>query len=224
MEIDGVRVIHGDCLDVLSTLADGSVDCVITDPPYNLGFKPKKRKKRSRDDTSYADHNLEYQSWCGAWYAELRRVCRGPIAISSGAINLAMWCRIDAPTWIMCWYKPASMGRSPLGVNNWEPIVVYGPVKCRGANDVIRAPILLDPLAEGHPCPKPSGWAKGLIESLSDPDWLILDCFAGSGTVLRSCLKSGRRSIGIEKESRYIPIIHRRLRDAAMPLFAGMGA
>ena len=31
-------VYHGDCLDVLAGLADGFVDAVVTDPPYELGF------------------------------------------------------------------------------------------------------------------------------------------------------------------------------------------
>ena len=33
-----VRLVHGDCLAVLPTLADGSVDAVVTDPPYGLDF------------------------------------------------------------------------------------------------------------------------------------------------------------------------------------------
>jgi site-specific DNA-methyltransferase (adenine-specific) len=31
---------HGDCLDVLKTLADCSVDAIVTDPPYGLGKAP----------------------------------------------------------------------------------------------------------------------------------------------------------------------------------------
>lgn len=33
---------HGDCLEVLRTLADSSVDAIITDPPYGLSFMGKK--------------------------------------------------------------------------------------------------------------------------------------------------------------------------------------
>ena len=32
----GVRVFHGDCLDVLATLVDNSIDSIVTDPPYDL--------------------------------------------------------------------------------------------------------------------------------------------------------------------------------------------
>jgi SAM-dependent methyltransferase len=35
---DDVRVFHGDCRDVLAQLDDGSVDAVVTDPPYELAF------------------------------------------------------------------------------------------------------------------------------------------------------------------------------------------
>lgn len=40
-ERHGITVHHGDCLDVLRTLPDGSVDSVVTDPPYGLEFMGK---------------------------------------------------------------------------------------------------------------------------------------------------------------------------------------
>lgn len=38
---DGITLHLGDCLDVLPTLADASIDAIITDPPYELGFMGK---------------------------------------------------------------------------------------------------------------------------------------------------------------------------------------
>lgn len=38
---DSVTLWHGDCLDVLRGMADASVDAVVTDPPYGLGFMGK---------------------------------------------------------------------------------------------------------------------------------------------------------------------------------------
>jgi site-specific DNA-methyltransferase (adenine-specific) len=40
--LEKARVLHGDCLDVLKTLADNSVDSIVTDPPYGLSFMGKK--------------------------------------------------------------------------------------------------------------------------------------------------------------------------------------
>jgi hypothetical protein len=37
-----IRLEHGDCKAVLATLADNSVDSIVTDPPYELGFMGKK--------------------------------------------------------------------------------------------------------------------------------------------------------------------------------------
>ncbi len=35
------QVLHGNCLEVLKTLEDNSVDSIVTDPPYELGFMGK---------------------------------------------------------------------------------------------------------------------------------------------------------------------------------------
>ena len=40
--VGDARVFLGDCRDVLKTLPDNSVDSVVTDPPYELGFMGKK--------------------------------------------------------------------------------------------------------------------------------------------------------------------------------------
>ena len=42
VEVGGARVFLGDCRDVLRSLPDNSVDSVVTDPPYELGFMGKK--------------------------------------------------------------------------------------------------------------------------------------------------------------------------------------
>jgi len=41
IEVDGAVVYHGSNLDVLPTLSDNSVDSIVTDPPYELGFMGK---------------------------------------------------------------------------------------------------------------------------------------------------------------------------------------
>jgi site-specific DNA-methyltransferase (adenine-specific) len=35
------QIIHGDCFEVLKTISDGSIDLILTDPPYGLSFMGK---------------------------------------------------------------------------------------------------------------------------------------------------------------------------------------
>ena len=49
---DKVTLHHGDCLDVLATLPDASVDAVVTDPPYGLEFMGKGWDAPWRGDVS----------------------------------------------------------------------------------------------------------------------------------------------------------------------------
>jgi DNA modification methylase len=61
-----MNLLHGDCLKTLPTLAEGSVDLVVTSPPYNLGISYKTFK-----DTAPRE---EFLTWCRAWAAEVKRV------------------------------------------------------------------------------------------------------------------------------------------------------
>jgi site-specific DNA-methyltransferase (adenine-specific) len=44
------RVIHGDCLDVLRTMEEGSVDLVYVDPPFNTGRVQRRERLRTVQD------------------------------------------------------------------------------------------------------------------------------------------------------------------------------
>jgi site-specific DNA-methyltransferase (adenine-specific) len=61
-----IHLHQGDCLEILPTLAAGSVDLVVTSPPYNLGISYKTFK-----DTAPRE---QYLMWCRAWAAEVKRV------------------------------------------------------------------------------------------------------------------------------------------------------
>ena len=201
----------GDCLPWLRTLPSRCVDTVVTDPPYNVGL----------EYGSSDDRREDYAEWCKAWFSELQRVCRGPIAISIGQANLSLWATIAPPKWWLAWWKPAAMGRCVVGFNNWEPIALYGkpPKACC---DVIRATIKPDPDLKGHPCPKPLEWATRQVGMLSRPNWAILDPFAGSGTTGVACLQTGRNFIGCEIDPGYHAIAQRRLTEASSTLLAKM--
>jgi len=90
----GVTLHHGDCLDVLRSLPDASVDSVVTDPPYNLSFMGKgwdtfPIRKRGQGGTGInsehaggvefkasAEASHAFQQWCEAWATECLRVLK----------------------------------------------------------------------------------------------------------------------------------------------------
>jgi len=58
-----MKLMHGDCLEVMKTLSDNSVDAVVTDPPYNIG------------KTEW-DKIPDYVEWCGKWILESQRILK----------------------------------------------------------------------------------------------------------------------------------------------------
>jgi site-specific DNA-methyltransferase (adenine-specific) len=65
---EGVTVHHGDCIQVMATMPDNSVDAIVTDPPYNLSFMSK---TWDRHDSPQA-----FQAWCQEWATEALRVLK----------------------------------------------------------------------------------------------------------------------------------------------------
>ena len=70
-----IKIICGDCLEVMKQIPDNSVDLVLTDPPYNIG-------KDFENDNLPAK---EYLEWCDKWIREIVRVCK-----IGGAIYLTL--------------------------------------------------------------------------------------------------------------------------------------
>ncbi|MFM6281396.1 MAG: DNA-methyltransferase, partial [Dolichospermum sp.] len=62
-----------------------------------------------------------------------------------------------------------------------------------------------------HPTEKPLEIMKRLVEMLTPEGGTVLDPFAGSGTTAVACKELGRNYICIEKERKYVDIIHQRL-------------
>lgn len=61
------------------------------------------------------------------------------------------------------------------------------------------------------PTVKPLGVMEWLVNLAARPGDLVLDPFAGTGSTLAACSKAGIRSVGIERESAYLPLISQRL-------------
>ena len=77
MEIN--KIIHGDCLKILKTIPDESVDLVFSDPPYNLQLKndlvrPDNSKVEAVNDKWDKFSSFEeYDNFSKSWLFECKR-------------------------------------------------------------------------------------------------------------------------------------------------------
>jgi hypothetical protein len=158
---------------------------------------------------SYDDKPIEHEDMCKLWHKSFGSTTSGIIAVFCGIANVWKW---PEAYWIVCWHKIFSTTRSPLGANNWEPVLIYNKGK-RGErlSDYFQATFINDKIAAQHPCPKPLKALKELIKILSLPKELILDPFLGSGTTAVAAKQLGRKCIGIEIEEKYLKIAKSRL-------------
>lgn len=76
-----------------------------------------------------------------------------------------------------------------------------------------------DRMGTKHPTTKPTALIEWLAKLVTPPGGIILDPFAGSGTLAVAAIRLGFDAILIERESEYIADIKRRIAVAALPLF-----
>lgn len=62
-EGSATTIFHGDCLEAMKKIPDGSIDLVFADPPYNIGKKFGDFKDCWPSDIAYAE-------WCYLWLGE----------------------------------------------------------------------------------------------------------------------------------------------------------
>lgn len=84
-----LRFYHGDCVDLLGQFPAGSIDCIVTSPPYNLGIA-----YRSYDDTI---PRRDYLTWTDGWLAAARRTLApaGSLFLNVGSKPTDPWTAFD---------------------------------------------------------------------------------------------------------------------------------
>jgi len=88
----GVRLLEGDCLEVLATLEPESVDAILTDPPYAIGFQGERwdsaaiREAAAREGGKRLGPNEAFAAWCRIWASECRRAMKpGAFLVAFGS-------------------------------------------------------------------------------------------------------------------------------------------
>jgi len=230
----------GDCLgpDGLASLADGSVDVTLTDPPYAKVVVTTAKGAPSRNGRSglASTRDLGYlgitEGQRDEVSAHIARVTRRWAVVFCDAESLTAWrnsleaagmrhARMGA--WVAPNCTPQFTGDRPG--TGWEACEIAhagGVGRWRWNGGGRPAVWILPRPANGtaerealaHPTPKPVELFEQLVRDFTDPGDLICDPFAGSGTTGVACKRLGRRFVGWERDESFWRAATKRL-DAA---------
>lgn len=188
-----VKLWLGDCLDILPTLEAGSVDAVVTDPPYGIGEHGG--ACRTRGAPGYSKH--ENRGWDNTRPSveAFKQILRWPAVIWGGNY----FADLLPPTMGWLYWRKLMGGDFSDGELAWTS-------RQRALRECTKCPKSID---KSHPCQKPievMKWSIGFVEGET-----ILDPFMGSGTTGVAAVRLNRRFLGIEISEKYFAIAVERI-------------
>ena len=239
-----VVLYQGDCLEILPTLEAGSVDAVVTDPPYSSGGQFRSDRTASTNSkyacstsqglyNDFSGDSRSQRAW-GYWSALWLSACYAATKPSGYALTFTDWRQLPTASdalesggyvWrgIVAWNKGRGSRAAHPGLFRHQcEYVVWGT---RGVSS-----------AEGHDGPWDgcvaipvrqadkhhiTGKPTDLLVQLVSPapiGGLVLDPFMGSGTTGVACLRTGRKFIGIEIDEHYFNVARKRIEAEAAQL------
>ena len=202
-----VQLHLGDCLEVMRSIPDKSVDAVFTDLPYGIGWAGSNASTLSWNPIANGDGNLDITPI-------LNMDC---LVISFGA-NCYPEKLPHRGRWI-CWDKRVVENADRmLG----SPFELAWTNKTSGFDKIYRVMHGGVVNADGHnqrrvhPTQKPVTLMKRILLDYTHEGDTILDPFMGSGTTGVACVQTGRNFIGIEIDPTYFAIAERRIQEAQL--------
>ncbi len=236
-----VTLYHGDCLEILPTLAAGSVDAIITDLPYGTTACSWDNVLPFPEMWAAVKHVLKPR---GAFITTASQPFTSALVMSN-----PKWFKYE---WI--WNKNNSAGYATVkyrpfivtenicvfcnGTTTYNPqMVIRGKERQKGfggskssvygdispmkgeVNNVYYPKNTIDiskvnQIENLHPTQKPVALLAYLIRTYTNPGETVLDMCMGSGTTGVAAVQEGRNFIGIELERKYYDIAERRIADA----------
>ncbi len=227
---------EGDCLHGLAGLADGSVDVVITDPPYEaeahtaqrmvaraggrlecepIAFPPITEEQR----TESARHMARLARRWILVFSQVEAAMKWRAALEAGGAAYKRTC-----LWVKPDGKPQYSGDRP-GIGYESIVACHAPGRSTwnggGSHGVFIVNKGGDPRT-GHQTQKPLALMARLLRLFSDPGELVLDPFTGSGSTGVAAIRLGRRFLGWELNPAYAEIARKRMAAAREQLELGV--
>ena len=232
------KIFNCDCLCGLQNIPDFSIDCVITDPPYNLG---EISKRRGYHVNSIRENNFVSAEWDNSngevWHDLMKNLLQsfsrkvkvgGNIVIFCSSFKVGELYKMAEKFGLYykttgVWHKTNPMPRNMnLHFVCSNEFWIHFVNQKRTGTFNNNGKLLLDFFAsslpstkerEGfkHPTQKPLAVITPLIEVLSNKGDTVLDCFAGSGTTAVAAIQTGRNFIGGETNKNYFDFANFRI-------------
>jgi DNA modification methylase len=231
LERAGVVLWRGDCLNILPTIEDESVDMIWTDPPFGHGnMQDDLQAARVRDGVKGArvrqaepiandigpefdDVMLGFLDHAGR---VLRRDCCCCCCCMAGGGPNVTFARVAK--WVdekLAFFQAIVWDKSARGNGmgwryrrNYEFVMVAHRKGGRllWADDDVQVPNIVRhmPVRERkHPNEKPLAMVEDFLQWHTEPDQVVLDPFAGSFTTAEACVRLQRRCIAIEQDPQH---------------------
>ena len=184
---EGLDMRRGDFREVLADLPDHSVDIILTDPPYTQEYLPL------WDDLgAFAARVLKPTGVLLAYSGQLHL----PQVIAMLTQHLRWW-------WMCAIRHAGASGYIVAGgrriINDWKPLLILTPRDAPPLN------AQFNDLIEGggrqkelHNWEQSTDEAVRILQTFGQPNALVVDPFAGSGSFGRAAVQAGMRFIGAE--------------------------
>lgn len=229
MEIN--KIYNEDCLITMKTMADSSIDLIITSPPYNIlnASHSKKKYHNYRDDNK---SKIEYSNFLRERVSEMIRVSKITflnIQFLSGN-NIALIELLNEfknhLSEIIIWDKINSEPAMSINVLNsqFEFILVFSKKNNRKFDRAFFSRGTLsnvwyikkriatkEDIKSEHFALFPKNLVNKILKNFSVENDLIYDPFMGLGTTAICCISSNRNYIGSEIDKKYFNITNDRL-------------
>jgi adenine-specific DNA-methyltransferase len=203
------RVILGDCVRILPELPGGSIDLVLTDPPYLAHYRDRAGRTIAGDVEG---------SWLVPAFQQIFRVLKP----DRFCVCFYGWHKADqffsawrgagfSPVGHLVWTKSYASSERYLRYHHEQAYLLAKGNPQKPASrlaDVLEWRYTGDLL---HPTEKPVSALLPLVQTFTQQNQIVLDPFCGSGSTLLAARLLHRRYVGIELSSKFCETARRRL-------------
>jgi site-specific DNA-methyltransferase (adenine-specific) len=235
-----IQLINGDCLEEMKNIPDGSVDLVLTDPPYGttackwdtvIPFEPMWEQLKRVTKKNGAIVLFGSQPFTSALVMSNVKMFKYDITWdkknTTGFLNAKkMPLRRHEDILVFSDSKNGNYTYNPVmrkgvmrkkGRNTDSGVRVYGSYKASvSVNDSYYPTSILETgtvyrVKNVHPTQKPVALMEYLIKTYTNEGETVLDFTMGSGTTGVACKNLNRNFIGIELDKDYFEIAKKRI-------------